>query len=181
MRWFLKASADSLSLLPELSYGSVADMELQLRRFATDRAAMPSYGSVADVELQLRRFATDRAAMSTLRDALRCTNAITQTHQLRDEEVIRLVAGQIIAGRLTLVPSTPAPLFPVFFYKGSAQNESKDEPAPEESKTSESKNDSAKVPIEWELLFSDGPAVKGFVSVFEPPEGKPPQELTPDG
>ena len=63
MRWFLKASADSLSLLPE-----------------------PSHGRVADVELQLRRFATDRAAMSTLRDALRCTNAITQTHQLRDEE-----------------------------------------------------------------------------------------------
>jgi hypothetical protein len=181
MRWFLKASADSLSLLPEPSHGRVADVELPLRRFATDRAAMPSYGSVADVELPLRRFATDRAAMSTLRDALRCTNAITQTHQLRDEEVIRLVAGQIIAGRLTLVPSTPAPLFPVFFYKGSAQNESKDEPAPEESKTSESKNDSAKVPIEWELLFSDGPAVKGFVSVFEPPEGKPPQELTPDG
>ena len=30
-------------------------------------------------------------------------------------------------------------------------------------------------------MFSDGPAVKGFVSVFEPPEGKPPQELKPDG
>ena len=42
MRWFLKASADSLSLLPEPSHGSVADMELQLRRFATDRAAMPA-------------------------------------------------------------------------------------------------------------------------------------------
>lgn len=111
------------------------------------------------MELPLRRHYIDRAAMSTLREALRCTDAITQTHQLRDEEVIRLVAGQIVAGRLTLVPSSPAPLFPVFSYKGSAQNESKDEPPPEERKTRESKNDSAKVPIDWELLFSDGPDV----------------------
>jgi len=158
MRWFLKASADSLSLEPA-----------------------PSYSNSADVELLLGRFATNRAAMQTLREALRCADVATQTHQLRDEEVIRLVAAQVVVGRLTLVPPQPAPLFPVFYYKGSAENDGSSDKPEEKNQTSESKNDSAKVPIEWELVFSDGPAVKGFVSVFEPPEGKPPQELKPDG
>jgi len=158
MRWLLKASAASLSLEPA-----------------------PSYSSAGDVELLLRRFSTNRTAMQTLREALRCADVSAQTHLLRDEEVIRLAAAQIVAGRLTLIPPQPAPLFPVFAYKGSAQNDPQSDAPPEASQTSDSTNDSAKVPIEWDLLFSDGPAVKGFVSVFEPPEGKPPQELKPDG
>ncbi len=158
MRWFLKGSVESLML---------------------DLA--PSYKSVADAELVLRRFALDRAAMQTLREALRCADVSVQTHQLRDEEVIRLVAAQIVAGRLKLLPPQPAPLFPVFYYKGSAQNESQgDEKQPADEQASSS-NDSAKVPIEWELVFSDGPAVKGFVSMYEGPDGKPAKELKPDG
>lgn len=158
MRWFLKASADSLTFESALSYSNVADAELLLRRFAVNRAAM-----------------------QTLREALRCADVSAQTHQLRDDEVIRLVAAQIVAGRLTLLPPQPAPLFPVHFYKGSAQNESQGDEKEPKDEEANSKNDSAKVPIEWELVFSDGPGVKGFVSMYEGPDGKPAKELKPDG
>ena len=183
MRWFLKASADSLSLESAPTFIKAGDVELLLRQFSDDQTAKQTLrnSKAEDVELLLRRFSIDRTAMQTLREALRRAGVSAQTHLLRDEEVIRLTAAQIAAGRLTLIPSQPAPLFPVFFYKGSAQNDPQSDAPPETSQTSDSKNDSAKVPIEWELVFSDGPAVKGFVSVFEPPEGKPPQELKPDG
>jgi hypothetical protein len=158
MRWLLKASVDGLSLEPA-----------------------PSFSNAADVELLLRRFSTNRAAMQTLREAVRTVDVAVQTLLLRDEEIIRLAAALIVAGRLTLVPPQPAPLFPVFYYKGGAKEDKGEESQPESSKPADSSNDTAKVPIEWELVFSDGPAVKGFVSMFEGPDGKPAKELKPDG
>ena len=97
MRWFLKATPDGLSL--ELA---------------------PNYSNAGDVERLLRQFSTNRTAMQTLREAIRCTEASAQTQLLSDEDVFRLAAEQIVAGRLTLIPDQPAPLFPVFFHKGSS-------------------------------------------------------------
>lgn len=97
MRWFLKATPDGLSL--ELA---------------------PNYSNAGDVERLLRQFSTNRTAMQTLREAIRCTEASAQIQLLSDEDVFRLAAEQIVAGRLTLIPDQPAPLFPVLFYKGGS-------------------------------------------------------------
>ena len=137
------------------------------------------FSQVADAEMFLRRFHSDAAAMQTLREALRSTEEPALVQRLRNDEVIRRVATLILNGRLHLASPEEPTRWPVFWYKGSAANEAQGEPLSAGGSAGED-NDSAKVPAEWKLAFSDGPAVKGFVSVFEPPKGEP-EELTPDG
>lgn len=191
MRWLLRITAEGLSLESASDRRHTVafedgDGELAQRGPSLDSA--PRFACVADVELLLRRFVSHRAAMQTLRQAVRTVDCTVQTLQLRDDQVIRLAAIQIAAWRLLLVAPPPAPLLPVFYFKGAAKEGSSDADSAEEkgspkesSKPASSSNDSAKVPIDWKLAFSDGPAVKGFVSMFERPDGKPAKELKPDG
>jgi hypothetical protein len=138
------------------------------------------FTQLTDAEQFLRRFHSDPAAMQTLREALRNTEEPALLQRLRDDEVIRHVAALLVSGRLHLAaPEQPA-RWPVFWHKGSgsAEHTEKKPTAKDDSKSQ--KNDTAKVPIEWKLVYSDGPAVKGFVSLYEPPKGDP-EELKPDG
>ncbi len=137
------------------------------------------FSHVVDAELFLRRFYSDAGAMQTLREALRSTEEATQVQRLRNDQVISRVAALLHSGRLHLAAPEEPVRYPVFWYKGSATNAAEAEPASADGSEGE-KNDTAKVPMEWKLAFSDGPAVKGFVSIFEPPKGEP-EELTPDG
>jgi hypothetical protein len=157
MRWLLKDGARQLQLYAPLRFTHLVDAELFLRRFRADRTSM-----------------------QTLREALRATEEPALIQRLRDDEVIHRIAGLLLSGRLHLTaPDQPAS-FPVFWYKGSADNQQSDEKPTSKDDSASEKNDSAKVPMEWKLVWSDGPAVKGFVSLFEPLD-KGPEELKPDG
>jgi len=118
--------------------------------------------------------------MQSLREALHSTEEPALVQRLRNDEVIRRVAQLLLSGRLHLAAPDPPPRWPVFWHKdGGAAADQKEDPKKADG-TEGAKNDSAKVPLEWKLVFSDGPAVKGFVSLLEPPTGDK-KELKPDG
>ncbi|HPH28484.1 MAG TPA: carboxypeptidase-like regulatory domain-containing protein [Pseudomonadota bacterium] len=150
------------------------DGALQLELYAPMR-----FSGLNEAEVFLRRFARDAGAMQTLRHALQALDMPTQLHHLREEEVLQRVAGLLYTGRLQLASAQAAPRYPVVWFKGAAKNDASEPEKAKESDESQ-KNDSAKVPMEWKLEFSDGKAVAGFVSLWEPPN-RAEQKLEPDG
>jgi hypothetical protein len=135
------------------------------------------FPDIVGATLFLRRFLADPLAMNTLRAVLQHVQPRLNTFRLNDEQVVRLLAEAVLMEHVLIVANEAPPMWPVRF----ARDGGKFPEGPPAKPAKPVDPEESRAPVDWRLVFSDGKPVKGWKSLFEPPQNEKPKELTPDG
>lgn len=123
-----------------------------------------------------RRFFGRPDAMDALREAVQRMSGGSDVSGFSDDEVMDRLAGLAESGLVrVIIPPPPSRV------RWTVSPGGKGDPTSPASPAKKAAEEGGEGPVEWCLVWSDGPGVKGFISQFEPPQDITVEEKEPDG